>query len=95
MGSMFSYIQRDSINLISNHWFKVEARYAKWFGLQSGHFGKGFVFLGVLCIISFQVDCFRLNVGKPCLGFTFSYIQPDSINLKSNHWFQCGSQHAQ
>ena len=29
----------------------------------------------------------------PRLGFMFSYIQPDTINLKSNHWFQVDSRH--
>jgi hypothetical protein len=34
-----------------------------------------------------------LNVGMPCLGFMYSYIQPQSINLKSNHWSRYGSRH--
>ena len=35
----------------------------------------------------FQVYGFRLNVGMPCLGLMFSYIQPDSLNLKLIHSF--------
>jgi hypothetical protein len=31
-----------------------------------------------------------LNVGMISLGIMFSYIQPKSINLKSNQWFQFG-----
>ena len=27
----------------------------------------------------------------PCLGVMLSYIQPEAINLISNHWFQFGS----
>jgi hypothetical protein len=50
---------------------------------------------GVCCLIWCQVYGFWLNVGMPRLGFMFSYIQPGSINLKSNHWFQFGSWHAQ
>ena len=30
-----------------------------------------------------------------CLGVMFSYVQPEAINLKSSHWFQFGSLHAQ
>jgi hypothetical protein len=32
----------------------------------------------------------RVECGHSMLGFMFSYIQPDSINLTSNHWFQFG-----
>ena len=35
----------------------------------------------------FQVYGFRLNVGMPCFGLMLRYIQPDSLNLKSNHSF--------
>ena len=42
-----------------------------------------------------QVYAFRLNVGMTCLGGQFSYVQPETINLKSNQRFQFGSLHAQ
>ena len=46
-------------------------------------------------LIRGQVYAFRLNVGMTCLGVMFSYVQPECINLKSNHWFQFGYLHAQ
>ena len=33
---MFSYIQPDSINLTSNHWFQVEYRHGKWLRFHVG-----------------------------------------------------------
>jgi hypothetical protein len=65
-----------------------------WATLQEASHPR-YVDLGVCCLIWGQLYGFRLNVGMPCLGFMFSYIQPDSINLTSNHWFQFGSRHAQ
>jgi hypothetical protein len=61
-----------------------------WASLQKASDPRS-VGLGACCLIWGQVYAFRLNVGMPCLGFMFSYIQPDSINLISNHWFQFGS----
>ena len=87
-------MQPDSINLKSNHWFQFGSQHAQWLWLhvrsRHGHFGQG---LGVFFFIWFQVDVFRLNIGMSCLGFMLSYIQPNSINLKSNHWFQVDYRH--
>ena len=38
-------------------------------------------------LIRGQVYAFRLNVGMTCLGVMYSYVQPESINLKSNQRF--------
>ena len=39
-------------------------------------------------LIPSQVYGFWLNVGMPDMGLMFNEIQPETMNINMNHWFQ-------